>query len=81
MNKYAILVAASGSTFVKEYDFFVSQGGTTQEWGKNWKIVEAESIEAARLIAIQQPGARAGLYCGTCGKDRFDACEHVLGVE
>ena len=75
MNKYAILVAASGSTFVKEYDFFVSQGGTTQEWGKNWKIVETESIEAARLIAIQQPGARAGLYCATCGSERHGPCQ------
>jgi hypothetical protein len=78
--KYAILVASSGSTFVKEYDFFVSQGGTTQDWGRNWKIVEADSIEGARVIAIGQHGARAGLYCATCGKDRWSCVGHQSEV-
>jgi hypothetical protein len=76
--KYAILVGPSGSTFVKEHELFVSQGGLKEDWGKNWKIVEAESDEAARVIAIGEPGARPGLYCAVCGRDRFDACEHVL---
>ncbi len=32
MNKYAIHINCGGATFVKEYDFFVSQGGLTEEW-------------------------------------------------
>lgn len=40
---------AGRSVFVKEYDFFVSQGGLTQEWGKSWQQVYADSIEHARL--------------------------------
>lgn len=78
MKKFAILVGPSGSTFVKDYDFFVSQGGTTEGWGKNWKIVEALDMDAARVIAIQEPGARPGLFCRVCGKDKWAACEHVL---
>jgi hypothetical protein len=33
MNKFAILVGPSGSTFVKKYDFFVYQGGLKDKWG------------------------------------------------
>ena len=67
MEKFAIHIGLTGSTFVKGYDFFVSQGGLTEKWGKYWEIVEAESLQAARLIAINRPGARAGLYCKDCG--------------
>jgi len=81
MNKFAILVGPSGSTFVKDYDFFVEQGGLKDPWGRNWKIVEAPTSEAARVIAIAEPGARAGLFCSVCGKDRWAACEHVLSGE
>lgn len=47
--KYMVIAnKASGSVFVKEKDFFISQGGDKQDWGKDWKEVEAESIEDAR---------------------------------
>jgi hypothetical protein len=70
MAKFAILVSkVSGHTFVKDYDFFVSQGGTRDEWGKNWEIVEAPTLEAARVIAIKRPGAVPGLHCPKCGHD------------
>lgn len=42
--------AYSGCVFVKDYDFFVNQGGLHQAWGKRWKPVVAESIEHAREI-------------------------------
>lgn len=49
MNKYMLLCnETSGCVFVKDYDFFVSQGGLTQEWGKRWLELEATSIEDAR---------------------------------
>jgi len=72
MAKFAILVGPSGSTFVKEYDFFVSQGGLTEKWGRNWKIIEADGMNHARMIAIHQPGARAGLYDPSTGMPKED---------
>lgn len=37
--------------FVKTADFFKSQGGHTQEWGKAWVPLVATSIEDARAKA------------------------------
>ncbi len=73
MKKFAINVnRVSNHTFVKDYDYFVSQGGLKESWGKHWKIVEAEDIDQARVIAIKQPGAVPGLHCENCGKSRYD---------
>ena len=36
--------------YVKEAWYFIKQGGLTQDWGKSWKPVNAESIEAARNV-------------------------------
>jgi hypothetical protein len=59
MKYMVIAVAASGSVFVKEKDFFISQGGDKQAWGKDWKEVEAESIEKARELGCKMfPCAR-----------------------
>jgi hypothetical protein len=44
--------------FVKDYDFFIQQHGDTQEWGKHWKQITADSIEHARQKACGFPGAR-----------------------
>lgn len=77
--KFAILVSsASRSTFVKDYDYFVSQGGLTDDWGKFWKIVEAPDLQGARMIAVHQPNARQdfGLFCGGCGAEQHGgACQ------
>lgn len=72
MTKFAILVANSGATFVKDYDFFVFQGGLVQGgWGKNWEIIEAPTRGKARLIALKRPGASAShLYCNQCGYEK-----------
>lgn len=79
MKKFAVLVNSGGATFVKDYDYFISQGGDTEIWGKHWKIVEAESYEAARVLAIQLPGAHAGLYCPVCGCEDIDChCERII---
>lgn len=39
--------------FVKVADFFVSQGGLTEPWGKAWKPVVATSIGHARRQAAK----------------------------
>lgn len=70
MSKFAIHVNSSGATFVKDYDFFVGQGGLTQRWGKAWTVVTAKSMRHARVKAIRLPGARAGLFCPDCGRER-----------
>ena len=50
---------SSGSAFVKELDFFKSQGGLKEPWGQQWKPVVAISIESARYIAVAEcPEAR-----------------------
>ncbi len=67
--KWAIHVNSGGATFVKAYDFFVQQGGTTDDWGKHWKIVHAKDIHEARTLAIKLPGAKTGLYCAVCGRE------------
>lgn len=48
----------SGSVFVKEYEFFKSQGGLVQKWGAHWVPVIASSIEDARKKGCALPGAR-----------------------
>lgn len=62
-----------GDIFVKEYDFFVSQGGEREKWGRSWEKVEAEDIHQARVVAISLPGAKSGLFCASCGRTR-EAC-------
>lgn len=59
MNKtYMVHVNSGGSVFVKELEFFRSQGGLEGRWGLNWTPVEATSIEDAREKGYQLPGAR-----------------------
>ena len=56
---YMVLCNAhSGSVFVKALDFFRSQGGFREAWGKNWVPIVATSIEDAREKGCQLPGAR-----------------------
>jgi hypothetical protein len=38
----------SVSVFVKAEDYFIERGGLTENWGKNWRKIEAKSIEDAR---------------------------------
>ncbi|WP_337058178.1 dATP/dGTP pyrophosphohydrolase domain-containing protein [Pseudomonas sp. USHLN015] len=42
---------AGNKVFVKGGQFFRDQGGLTQEWGKNWTRIKADSLEQARKIA------------------------------
>jgi NTP pyrophosphatase (non-canonical NTP hydrolase) len=44
---------ASGAVFVKEKEFFISQGGDKESWGKEWTEVSATSIEHAREIGCE----------------------------
>jgi len=44
------VVSNGVSIFVKEANFFRSQGGLTEPWGRRWRPVHASSIEHARQI-------------------------------
>lgn len=48
----------SGCVFVKTHEFFRSQGGFTEEWGKSWVPLMATSIEDAREKGCALPGAK-----------------------
>jgi len=58
-NVYMVLVNQfSGSVFVKELDFYRSQGGFREQWGETWIPVVATSIEDAREKGCSYPGAK-----------------------
>lgn len=48
---YYVHKNSGGAWFVKEGEFFKSQGGIVEEWGKNWSPIRATSVAHARLIA------------------------------
>lgn len=76
LELFAINAPRGGSTFVKEFQFYIDQGGLRQAWGKNWIIVHADDMDGARVEAIRRSGF-AGLYCRVCGKDTAEVCEHI----
>jgi hypothetical protein len=79
---YAVHVSWAGASFIKHYDYFYAQGGTTQEWGKHWRIVLAFNDEAVRLFAINVMSARRdALFCPTCGAEYHGACTKLPPVE
>ncbi len=49
-NTYFVMRNAGGAVFVKHGPFFVSQGGLTEDWGKNWKRIRAGSLKHARQV-------------------------------
>ena len=55
---YMVHVNSGGSVFVKELDYFKSQGGFEQDWGSYWIPVVATSIAEARELGCKFPGAR-----------------------
>lgn len=48
MSDYYVTQNSSNSVMVKEGEFFASQGGLAEDWGKHWTKVDATSIGAAR---------------------------------
>ena len=52
MASYFILVNEAG-VYVKEANFFRSQGGEIDGWGKKWEPIDAESAYEARAKGIQ----------------------------
>lgn len=43
-------------TMVKTRDFFLEQNGDTREWGKTWVLVEAPTLDLARLYgSLMEP--------------------------
>ncbi|WP_263147765.1 DUF550 domain-containing protein [Pseudomonas sp. RIT-PI-AD] len=49
-STYFVMRNAGNKVFVKHGPFFVSQDGLTQDWGKGWTRIKADSIEHARQI-------------------------------
>ena len=47
MQKFAVLVEPWG-VYVKEWSFFLEQGGRRQKWGRRWKPIMARDLESAR---------------------------------
>lgn len=51
---YMVMVSeASGCVFVKAHDFFRSQGGFKEAWGRRWRPVLADSVEDARRLGCE----------------------------
>lgn len=69
ITHYALLNKGNFRTiFIKEAEFFESQGGLTKEWGKNWvPITDANTIGDARRKAAKKWGV--------------DLPVHIYGVE
>jgi hypothetical protein len=47
-EKVFFVLCHNGIVYVKEEAFFVSQGGLTEDWGKDWIKVKAFDMEEAR---------------------------------
>ena len=55
---YMVLIGPSGSVFVKTLEYFTSLGGFKETWGKKWNPLVVESLEDARKLGCNLPGAR-----------------------
>jgi len=51
---YCVTHNGGGLPFVKEYNFWLAQGGLTQPWGRHWRKVRAANLEAARAMADKE---------------------------
>ena len=51
-NAFYILINSAG-VYVKGAEFFASQGGLTEPWGKYWECIEACSFYEARNKGIR----------------------------
>lgn len=68
MKIYYIHVTES-NVGTKDGEFFVEQGGTREEWGKNWERVEAASMYDARNEGIKRR------------RERFPNCHKTMGED
>lgn len=65
MKDFYYHINRSGAVFVKDGDFFISQGGLEKDWGKHWKKIKAESLDQAREIGeIVRATTRQIPVCG-----------------
>lgn len=56
------VVFNGASHFVKDADFFISQGGLIEDWGRRWRPVVAKSLEDARQISETLDWASSPAY-------------------
>ena len=66
LKEYFIHINDAG-VYVKDGDFFRSQGGCTKPWGRYWERIEAESLYDARNQGIK------------LRRERFPDCHKTLG--
>lgn len=52
MRKFAVLIQP-WAVYVKDWDFYVSQGGLHKPWGKQWRPIMARDIESARRKGLR----------------------------
>jgi len=50
------VLVESWAVYVKEGEFFKSQGGLEEEWGTRWVPIMARSIEEAREMGVKMRG-------------------------
>jgi len=48
MKRFYVLIER-WAVYVKEAEFFESQGGLTKDWGKDWVCMYATDLENARV--------------------------------
>jgi len=52
------------AVYVKEGEFFKSQGGLEKDWGKYWIPVQADGIEHARSIGLYKRDVEGYKHAG-----------------
>ena len=50
LKKLYYILEGHAAVYVKVGSFFISQGGLTAPWGRAWRPVYADGIEAARAL-------------------------------
>lgn len=53
-GKYRVL-RQGNTVYVKDAEYFESQGGLKEKWGRNWIEIEADSIADARKKGLNTP--------------------------
>ena len=68
MNHAYVLVKESG-VYVKDGEFFESEGGLISKWGRTWERIEARTPHDARRIGIKMRRTRFPNSHRTLGED------------
>ena len=67
--KQAYVLIKEAGVYVKEGEFFASQGGLDSDWGSAWEQIEAKTLHEARRIGINMRRERFPNSHRTIGED------------